>query len=85
MPFPKINPNMDSEQLQALVQEYTEKIQELSPAAVHLMGEMTFTFALVQRLKAAGIPVLASTTEHLVEEKDGKKVVAFRFVRFREY
>jgi len=38
-----------------------------------------------QRLKAAGIPVLASTTERLVEEKDGKKVVAFRFVRFREY
>jgi hypothetical protein len=49
------------------------------------MGEMTFTFTLVKKLKQAGIPCLASTMERLVKEEDGKKIVEFKFVQFREY
>ncbi|MCR9101387.1 MAG: TIGR02221 family CRISPR-associated protein [bacterium] len=85
IPFPDINPNMNAEQMQALVLQYSETIQSLSPTAVHLMGEMTFTFALVQKLKAAGIPCVASTSHRKVEERDGKKIVQFEFVQFRPY
>ena len=53
---------------------------------IHIMGEMTFTFRLVEKLKAAGIRCVASTSERVVQElSDGKKVVQFSFVRFREY
>jgi hypothetical protein len=46
---------------------------------------MAFTYALVRRLRAHNIPVVASTSERLVEERDGKKIVQFNFVRFRAY
>jgi len=85
LPFPAIDPTMQAEDLQTLAQHYFETIQSLSPTAVHLMGEMTFTFALVQKLKAAGIPCVASTSHRKVEERDGKKIVQFEFVQFRPY
>lgn len=85
LPFPQIDPELDAEGLAQLVQQYFERVQARRPAAVHLMGEMTFTFALVAKLKAAGVPCLAATTQRLVEERDGKKVVEFRFVQFRPY
>ncbi len=50
------------------------------------MGEMTFVVALVPMLQSAGIEVVCSTTERIVlEEKDGKKTLQFRFCRFRVY
>lgn len=85
LPFPNIDPQLDPEKLQELVSEYFEQISQTQPNAVHLMGEMTFTFALVQKLKAAGIPCVASTTERLVTEEGGKKTVQFQFVQFRPY
>ena len=58
--------------------------------AVMLQGEMTFTFRLVTRLKAAGILCLAACSERKVEEcisdnGDVRKVVVFEFAGFREY
>lgn len=85
LPFPNVDPDMSAEDMDALVQDYLGQVLALAPAAVHLMGEMTFTFALVQKLKAAGIPCVASTSKRLVEERDGKKVVQFEFVQFRPY
>ncbi len=86
MPFPAVPPDADEQALEALVEEYFDKILDKKPAAVHLMGEMTFTCRLVQKLKEAGITCLASTTERLVrEEADGRKVSEFRFRRFRKY
>ena len=53
---------------------------------VHIMGEMTFTFAVVSRLKAMNIKCVASTTErNTVITPDGKKISEFKFVQFREY
>ena len=52
---------------------------------VHVMGEMTFTYYLVSLLKAKGITCVASTTERIIEEKDGMKTSLFKFVKFREY
>jgi hypothetical protein len=83
--FPNIAPEATATEVQQLADEFMEEISQQSPTAVHLMGEMTFTFALVTKLKKAGIPCIASTTNRIVEEKDGKKIVQFQFVQFREY
>jgi hypothetical protein len=87
LPFPKILPEADEAAIENLVGEYIHKITALQPpvAAVHLMGEMTFTFALVRKLQAAGIRCVASTTARDVVEEGGVKVSKFRFVRFRGY
>jgi len=54
--------------------------------AVHIMGELTFCFAMVARLQKAGVTCLASTTRReTVENGDGSKTSRFEFVRFREY
>jgi len=85
LPFPAIGPDWTTEQVQQLAAEYFDKVVQRRPAAVHLMGEMAFTFALVQQLKAAGIPCLASTSRRDVREEGGQKIVQFQFVQFRPY
>jgi len=83
--FPNISPQMSKKELDQLVSQYFNLVILKNPMAVHLMGEMTFTFTLVNKLKSAGIKCIASTTNRIVEEKDGKKIVQFQFVQFREY
>ena len=86
LPFPRIPPEATEAELNRLVDDYFQRIRERNPSAVHLMGEMTFTYRLVHRLKTElGLPVVASTTERTVEERDGKKIVQFQFVQFRSY
>lgn len=83
--FPVINPRDSIQRIQTIAEEYHEKIISMAPEAVHLMGEMTFTYTLVNKLKSASIPCIASTTERVVSEIDGKKMVHFSFVTFRNY
>ncbi len=85
MPFPAVPPDIGEKEFQHLVDQYFQKIIEQAPSAVHIMGEMTFTCRMVGRLKEAGITCIASTTERIVEERGGKKIVEFRFVKFRKY
>ena len=85
MKFPNIPPEATAAEVHALAEQYYICIYTEAPKVVHLMGEMTFTFALVTILKAAGITCIASTTNRIVEERDGKKIVQFEFIRFREY
>ena len=85
LPFPRIPAEADEAELEQLVETYYRQVTACQPTAVHLMGEMTFTYGLVNRLRADGIPVVASTTERIVEERDGKKIVQFNFIRFRAY
>ena len=57
-----------------------------SENVVHVMGEMTLTYAIVSRLKDKGITCVASTTKREVTTlPDGSKVSTFKFVRFRQY
>ena len=57
-----------------------------SQVTVHLMGELTFCFALLKMLWAENITCVASTTERtVIEEKDGRKTAQFKFIQFREY
>jgi NADH:ubiquinone oxidoreductase subunit C len=91
IPFPYISPKANTKQVIARATKYYKQILDLlksSPDknnAVHLMGEFTFVYHLVNMLKKKKVKVLVSTTHRIVEEKDNKKIVTFDFVRFREY
>lgn len=93
MPFPDVDPSADESAVSKLAQEYALKAehffnqQSLSPGQryVHVMGEMTFTFCLVEMLQQKGIQCVASTTRRMSEEKGGRKVSRFVFIRFRKY
>ena len=76
------------QEIHALAEQYLATILALSPrpVAVHLMGELTFSFALVGLLQALGITCVASTARRQVIEKSpGRKEAIFEFVQFRAY
>ena len=88
-PFPVVAPDATNQEIQALADVYVEKILSVGDAksiTVHVMGEMTFTFMVVERLKSMGIRCVASTTERKTTyNSDGTKVSEFSFVKFRDY
>ena len=87
--FPEVNPEDGDDDIQTLADKCVLSIDEKTQSAdatVHVMGEMTLTYAIVARLKEMGIRCVASTTERHVElNDDGTKTSEFCFVRFREY
>ena len=89
LPFPVVAPDAENQELQTLAQDCVQKILSMGDAnsiTVHIMGEMTFTFMVVTRLKELGIRCVASTTERKTTyNEDGTKVSEFSFVKFREY
>jgi len=89
MPFPQIDPMASSAEISQLAQEYAARIIALHPTAVLCQGEFIYCHALVERLFAVGITVVAATSERVVEESYGdgvnEKIVNFQFVQFREY
>lgn len=89
MPFPQIFPNATEEELLKLSQDYAQRIMSLGSLeelTVHIMGEMTFTYMVVTKLKEMGVKCVASTTERKTTyNDDGTKLSEFSFVRFREY
>lgn len=85
MPFPNIDPYATIDQIKLLAENYLADIRKMDPTAIHLMGELNFTFCLVQLLLGLGYHCIASTSERMVEEKDGKKIISFNFVQFRPY
>jgi hypothetical protein len=86
LPFPQIDPSAQQGDIEELAHKFLRLILEIKPNAVHLMGELTFTFKLVQLLKSHGITVLASTTHRTTEVRpDGTKISKFEFVQFRHY
>jgi hypothetical protein len=87
--FPKIDPYAETEKIHLLAEEHFKKINALGKKevlAIHLAGELTFTFHLVALLKSAGIPVYASTTERNIKiNENGEEIPVFSFIRFRSY
>jgi len=84
-PFPIIPPDAQVSDIQRLANHYIEKIQHIHPQAVHVMGEMTFSFLLVSQLLRRGIPCIASTTQRITQQEGNTKVSTFEFVQFRPY
>ena len=89
LPFRIVGEGYDENKLSEIAEEETAKILALAAgknATVHIMGEMTLTFAIVARLKASGVQCIASTTARQVTENaDGTRTCTFNFVRFRAY
>lgn len=91
LPFPIISPEQTTDEVVAMAVEYLQRCFALfdtsadEPRAVHLMGEMTFTYNLVEMLKSNDITVVASTTERIVTIENDVKRSIFKFVTFREY
>ena len=91
MAFPAIDPWADEADVDELANVFLSKIKLLAndkntTAVVHLMGEFSFTYALVNKLKAEGIDAIVSTSERQAEmNADGSKTIRFDFVRFRKY
>ena len=87
--FPDISPAISEKELLPIVNQYVQKISSIGKdyqTTVHIMGEMTFTFMVVTRLKEMGIKCVASTTERITTyNDDGTKLSEFSFVKFREY
>lgn len=89
IPFPAVAPDADSQELQIMAQDCVQKILsmgDVNKVTVHIMGEMTFTFMVVTKLKEMGIRCVASTTERKATyTSNGVKQTEFQFVKFREY
>lgn len=85
MEFPHIDPSWSKDQVYELAENYLSKIKLLPPATIHIMGELTFTYIFVNIAKKADISCIASTTERIVQEKHGQKLVEFWFGQFRPY
>lgn len=89
-PFPPVPANLDERGVELLADEAVLRIMAHHPAAVLCQGEFTLAFAVVERLKAQGVTVLAASSDRVIEIEDDenggtRKVSVFRFVRFRAY
>ena len=88
LPFPVVDGLSSEEEVSQLADRYVVQIMSMgSPLelTVHIMGEMTFTFMVVTRLKELGIRCVASTTERKTTyNDDATKLSEFSFGTFRE-
>lgn len=86
LPFPAIAPTASLAQIEQLADDYAEKVLASACQAVHLMGELTFTVALLKRLQSKNVLCVAATNHRkVVEGPNGQKTVSFRFIQFRPY
>lgn len=87
--FPTIAGAASTNEVSALAVDYAGIIvRQYKPGrdVVHVMGEMTFTYALVSRLRAAGFECVASATQRIKQQMpDGSFISEFRFQAFRNY
>jgi len=92
IPFPDINPKFSHKDIKILSEKYYKKIINIlkkskdAKNAVHIMGEMTFSFCLISMLLKSNVICVASTTKRITKElKNGTKYSKFNFVKFRRY
>lgn len=90
IPFPAVNPRESDEYMNDLVDEYYQKVMEYKNPIVMIQGEFVFTYRLVNKLKQAGIKVVASCSERRVTEEIDENGCTirrsqFEFIKFREY
>lgn len=89
MEFPAVNPCATTIELDGVAQKLVDDIRKLAGEnniTVHVMGEMSLTYKVVQRLISWGIRCVCSTTQRIVtEDADGRKVTEFHFEQFRDY
>ncbi|GIV28184.1 MAG: hypothetical protein KatS3mg027_1998 [Bacteroidia bacterium] len=87
-PFPYINPHDPIDEIKKLAFSEFNKIHNKynhSPYAMHIMGEHTYIFLLIQIFLKNHVPCFASTTHRIVTEKNNIKQSTFQFIQFRPY
>ena len=96
IPFPNIDPYWTTVNLKDQAEQFyiactsTNNIWNLTKPDLtifHVMGEMGFTYNLIECIKAYQTKeIYHSTTERIVSvDSQGNKVVTFNFVQFRRY
>lgn len=89
LPFPQIEPDATKADITKIAQHYLIRVDQLGEpmtTSIHIGGEMTLTYALVNLLQNLGYRCYASTSRReSIEIEPGKKTVIFQFVAFREY
>lgn len=86
--FPQVPPESDTKEIAKIAEDTVSQITSTyrdNDITVHVMGEMTLTFAIVEQLKASGIRCVASTTQRIATMHNDIKTSEFTFVKFREY
>lgn len=90
LPFPNVPSKASEAEVEKLAEDYVQRILEYQPAAVMCQGEFTLAYAVIKRLLAQGITVVAACAERQVEEEMDErgqlvKKVVFAFAGFRRY
>ena len=89
MPFPNIPPEASTFDVNRLADGFASDILKKGrpeDIVVHVMGEHSFTYAMVSRLKSHNIKCVLSTTAHATQMlPNGNKLSRFHFIQFREY
>lgn len=91
IPFPQVDPKADETEINDLANHYYDKCLKLLAAskdknnALHIMGELTFCFSVVNKLQKKGIRCIASTTRRKTLQNGNLRTSEFTFSRFREY
>lgn len=90
IPFPKVPASADENYIAMLADVYCKKILNMSPNAVLVQGEMSLSFAVIERLYHKGITVLCASSERIcksivTEEGSTIRKSIFKFVGFRKY
>lgn len=90
LPAPLVTAECSERELEEMARTRAEEILAMQPTAVLCQGEYCYTYAVVSRLRQAGVTVLAACSERVVEEsreEDGsiRRVSRFVFSRFRRY
>ena len=87
LPFPAIDPWASEADIAVLADSLFQQIKSMGGVedlTVHLMGEFSFTYALLCRLRQEGYDCVVSTSDRNVVMGEGVKEVIFNFVRFRK-
>src|SRR5574344_877725 len=83
LPFPSVDPKGNEDYIAKLTDAYVQKIENIAAGqhiTVHLMGEMTLAFSLVEQLHKVGITCIASTTKRsVIDNGNGCKEATFQF------
>lgn len=87
--FPAIAPSLSSIAVDNLAHQMALDISKdyvPEDTVLHIMGELTFCFALIRKLQLHGFTCVASTsTRQVIETQNGYKVSHFDFIAFRVY
>ena len=91
IPFPQVDPEADETEINDLANHYSDKCLKILSAskdqnnALHIMGELTFCFSIVNKFQKEGIRCIASTTSRKAVQNGNFRTSEFIFCRFREY